>query len=282
MLVLFRKTLGIWQLQMKSHINETNKDVFCIAPFAHMYVHSTEKPKPCCASQQINDYWEDKNEKRNLKEEWTSDFYQHIRKNMLAGIKTESCARCYITEEYNGISDRLYFNRRYENIEIELDIKQGNQYGTPLDFDIRPGTLCNLQCRMCNPESSTQIEKEVKRNPQLFNNSYRKEVIQPLLSSTENIDFLLENCHIGNQIKFLGGEPTIMPEVHKILKILIEKKKTNIGLFFTSNFTNANKSFLDLLSKFENIKINASIDGTDSTIEYIRYPVNWEHLQKNI
>ena len=94
--------------------------------------------------------------------------------------------------------------------------------------------------------TSSQLNKEVKNNQSLLESviSPFNEENESIWTSDRNLNFLLENIDKGKYIKFLGGEPTIMPEVDRIIDILIERGKTDIDLFFTTNLTNTNKNFL--------------------------------------
>lgn len=262
-----------------------NSKVFCPAPFVHFFVHSSDVPKPCCAAE-IYETWKTPKVVRGLRDEWESYHYTELRQKMIDGEKSEICKRCYSGEETGGISDRTNFINQYMRVapDLEIDIEKGNEYGSPLDLDLRPGNLCNLQCRMCGPASSSQYNKEIKKNTKLINFiDPFDEDFESVWASDRNLKFLLENIDKGiRRIKFLGGEPTIMPEVDRIMDYLIENNKTDIQLFFTSNMTNSNKKFLDKISQFESVMFNLSMDGIDKTLEYIRHPVNWYSLQKNI
>ena len=50
---------------------------------------------------------------------------------------------------------------------------------------------------------------------------------------------------------------------------------------FNTNCTNIQDRFLDLLPHFEFVLMNASIDGLDSTNEYIRFLSRWETVDRN-
>lgn len=259
--------------------------VFCPAPFVHFFVHNSDVPKPCCAAE-IYDTWKTPKVVRGLRDEWESYHYTELRQAMIDGKKSEICKRCYAGEEAGGISDRTNMLDQYTRVapDLEINIETGNEFGGPMDLDLRPGNLCNLQCRMCGPASSSQFNKEIKKDTKLLNflDPFDEEY-ESVWASDRNLEFLLENIDKGiKRIKFLGGEPTIMPEVDRIMDYLIDHQKTDVQLFFTSNMTNANKKFLDKISKFESVMFNLSMDGIDKTLEYIRYPVNWYALQKNI
>jgi len=137
---------------------------------------------------------------------------------------------------------------------------------------------------MCGPISSSQMEKEIKDNrvilkPMLGDGIIRKSNV---LENEYNIEFLLQAADKGERIKFLGGEPTIMPEVDKFLDILIDKEYFDVPIHFTTNCTNNNKRFLDKLSKFSRISFNYSIDGIGKVVEYIRTPVKFSTINKTI
>lgn len=265
-------------------------EVFCVLPFLHGYVHSAEEPKVCCTFERY-DSNRIPNKQRDLKEEWESDYFKDIRRDILDGKKVKGCRRCYIAEQVGSISDRVLYNERWNNKvkyddtlpEITLNIETGNNFGTPLDLDLRPGNLCNLACRMCGPTSSSQFNKEMKKLPERWGMFIFNEEWQTQWLSDSNLSFLLENIEVGQRIKFLGGEPTIMPEVLSIMDNLIDSGKcTNVEIALTTNLTNVNENFLEKLNKFKRLDIQISMDGVGKTLEYIRYPIKWSQMQKNI
>ena len=97
----------------------------------------------------------------------------------------------------------------------------------------------------------------------------------------EDIEWLINDNPNLRRVKFLGGEPTIMNEVYKILDLIIENKlQPLIGI--TTNCTNVNKRFIEYLKYFKNTTINMSIDGVGDTLEYIRHPVKFKTVDKNV
>jgi hypothetical protein len=256
---------------------------FCYAPFVHMYLHDEYDKKLCCLS---DDYAIDSPDTEkpipaNLHDHWTSDFYKNVRRKMLNDEYVENCKHCYNQEAAGEFSERDRWAKAWEDTDIEVNIEHGNQYKTPIDFELRPGNLCNLQCRMCAPHSSSQLDKEYKNN---------KEILGPIYDAggmandiiSGNIEYVLSNAGHIQQIKLLGGEPTIMPETIEILRILVERNILDINLHITTNCTNANATFLELIRKFKNPVYNFSIDGIGKTLEYIRYPLSFDKISANI
>lgn len=254
---------------------------FCYAPFVHMYVHSNEGERVCCMS--TEDTIVDDNVDLDLRDRWTNQRSQNIRKQFLNNERPDICTKCFSLEDNGGVSDRNRFSDQYEELDIAVNVETGNQYNSPIDLDIRPGNLCNLACRMCGPVSSSQLQKEVKNIPimrMIMGDGTIRE--SDVLKREENIRFILENADKGRRIKFLGGEPTIMPEVDRFLDILLEYGLIDTPIHFTTNCTNDNKRFIDKISKFTQVSFNYSVDGTGKVVEYIRHPVKFNSINKNI
>ena len=102
---------------------------------------------------------------------------------------------------------------------------------------------------MCGPVSSSQIEKE-RNNKKILNPVWGYGAIPKteVYDKEYNIDFLLSQADKGDRIKFLGGEPTIMPEVDKFLDTLIEREWFHVPLHFTTNCTNNTKRFINKIN----------------------------------
>jgi sulfatase maturation enzyme AslB (radical SAM superfamily) len=87
------------------------------------------------------------------------------------------------------------------------------------------------------------------------------------------------------QIYFAGGEPLIMEEHNRILKLLIEKGNTNVRLIYNSNLNDLNykrESVLDLWKHFPNVCVAASLDDMGARAEIIRSGTVWAKVEQNI
>lgn len=251
-----------------------------MAPFVHQYVHSNESERVCCMTTEEAEVRP--NEELDLSKRWNGEHLKNIRQQFLNSEEPDICIKCFSNEAAGGTSDRMRFNDMYRG-EINPNIDTGNQYGSPIDLDIRPGNLCNLGCRMCGPISSTTIQKETQKNPLMQLLMGKGDIATTdVLNNPENLEFLLRNADKGYRIKFLGGEPTIMPEVDEFLNILMERKMLDVPLHFTTNCTNGNKRFIDKISKFNKVSFNYSVDGIGKVVEYIRHPVKFNSINTNI
>lgn len=264
---------------------------YCIAPFVHLYQHNSKlDDRVCCISKVLNTPTD-----TDIKTKWSSDYYKDIRQRMLTpGSKLPECTDCIELEKKNATSDRQHFAERFKDYDLEYNIDTGTQYNKPIDFDLRPGNLCNLGCRMCSPVSSSQLSKEFKNNKEDFYKVYQKDRGEYKFyvdyedgcdwDYEENLQYIGQSLLTGktNRIKFLGGEPTIMPGVLSLMDFMIDHNLTDTELFFTTNCTNENKKFMEKLNKFKNLHFHFSIDGINKTLEYIRWPANWRKVNDNI
>ena len=252
---------------------QTNPDpIFCRAPFTSIYYR--EKPNSvafCCVQkgrkilsngETVKDWWQEKNS-------------QQMREDFIWGTWPKACSECQWTEENAGIdSDR----RGFDKVPLEnININTGNKLAFPQYVDYRPDNLCNLMCTMCSPGNSNLVEKMWDAMPDVFGKHNS-------LATEDNVDFYdtqLINKHTV-KLKVLGGEPTINKKVHRVFNYCIENDfAKSVNLSMTTNFTNLNSTY-NLIDKFNSVGIQASLDGTGDTYEYIRRPAKWKQIKKNI
>jgi len=250
---------------------------FCSAPFVHQYVHSNEAESLCCVADQNGKLSDDT--EMDLSKRWTSSYQQDIRTQFLKNQKPAHCHYCFSKESAGGESDRMLFNDRYLK-DLKPNVETGNEHDSPVDLDVRAGNFCNLKCRMCGVQYSSQLQKEAKEHSilkdVLGNGDLRTSTV---LENPENLKFILKNTKHGKRIKFLGGEPTIMPEVDQILDQLIELNYLDVPLHFTTNCTNNSPKFMNKIKQFNKVQFNYSIDGVGSVLEYIRAPVRFDTVK---
>ena len=254
--------------------------MFCAAPFIHSFVSTTGKKFLCCAATR----WSNKT--RDL-DDWEGEDYQYVRNHMLTSDEwLPDCRDCELQEKFDpDQSLRTQMNRIWnEHGKPTLDIDTGNVFGVPFSYDLRLNNLCNLSCRMCSPESSSQLAKEAEKHPALWPNWSQRDDTFKVSLGAKNIDWILKECNFIKNLSLLGGEPTVQPEVKQLLVKLIECKNTSVKIHMTTNGTNVNSEFFDLLKQFKNVSIKVSTDSHPDKLEYIRGGANgkkiWENIKK--
>ena len=261
-----------------------HQDTFCILPWIHFYLSTDGNVLPCCISDRNRPLGNLKNS--SIESIFNGDKMKRVRKNMLNGRKSQECENCYKKEKNNLISKRQSSNKKWDNL-IHNVKKVTEEDGTLndikiIDFHLGLNSVCNLMCRTCSGVSSTKLAGEEKK----------------ILNSSKNFDKILTvnekktiakrlSSHIANaeMIAFAGGEPTRQQEQYDILDQLLKYKKNHtVSLRYTINFTtlkyNGN-SIIDYWKKFDDVLVNASIDGYGNKFEYIRHGANWNAVEDN-
>ena len=279
---------------------------FCVYPWMEFIVGPTRHIKLCCIAEEGMRDESGKiynTEQFPIDEIWNGSSMREVRKKMLSGEKIRACSHCYYQESLGRTSYRQSFNREWLSGSLREDIIKrvedsqtngGRVNAPPLYLDIRPGNLCNLQCRMCNPGNSSKIYQEHK---ELLEE--KKEEFSPLIETAYfNKDKkAFHNWHENPKIwdvvyswlpgvkklYFTGGEPTLIKRNWEILSYVKEKGwSKNIYLDFNINCTHVPDKLLDIFEDFQGICLNLSIDGYGKAQEYIRSPSRWDEIEKNI
>ena len=273
---------------MRREIHEKikyKKGFYCPAPFMHTTANvSKNSIKMCCEGRYTRSQLSEKSSgipaNKRLKEFFYNDKQLlEIRENLLKGEEPLECHVCGDRERNGWSSDRLDYLRKYDH--ITPDLKYGNRYKQPLALDIRPGNVCNLKCRMCDPGNSTEIYKELELHPELYQ-YYMGRPSEKIASNMDIINFLSDiDFTLIESLNILGGEPTVDPDTIAFLEKLIEEGNTNLKLHITSNCTNFNKNW-QLFKQFNKLYVCASLDGVGKTYDYIRTNAKWDLVLQNI
>jgi len=199
-----------------------------------------------------------------------------VKKDLLNGVKSPACAKCWTLESQNQKSRRQFENEfldyklNCDLIKIKQDcIEQKNQ---TLLYQITTSNLCNQACVSCGSIASSKWA-EVER----------KMGVIPVNLTEINLEEADINYSSARRISLLGGEPFFDPKTFTILKKLVEHKNTDCFIsIITNGSINLTQTKLDLLSQFTDLNICISIDGIGSVFEYLRWPATWNQVIKNI
>lgn len=280
------------KLELKKIINS---NVFCILPWISRYIGTSGQINTCCVA----------NEKKysfgSFFSDEVDDFLNsskiiELRQKILNCRKSEQCRECYRIELNGGKSLRTTYLKKYIT-----DIIEYYQYSSERDFfndlingdgswekdlfflDIRPGNLCNLQCRMCSPRLSSQLQREAKKTsrPDLLNGDTEK-ISCNWLDDPDNFTKIKKIAKKVKRLKITGGEPLINIKVYSLLDFCIENGLAKkMDLHIATNGTNVEK-IIEYKNNFKSIKIVLSIDGVEEINEFIRYPSSWKVVNNNI
>lgn len=262
----------------KEHLLSESKS-FCILPWLHIEVQQDGRVLPCCRTQHYTPLGNVKEE--SVSEIWNSEAQKDLRLKMLSDKKSAYCTYCYDIEDHGGKSPRQNFNQFYASDIDRIDeTKSDGAYETmSLKYlGIRFSNLCNLDCVYCSPTYSTKWgQKE----------GLPKEDIHVLPFGEEGkvLELVLENLDSLESLYIAGGEPLLEKEHLELLNTLIEKKRTDVALYYNTNLTKlkfGSTSIIELWNKFDRVVLDASIDSRGKRNDFIRLGSKWESLERNI
>jgi molybdenum cofactor biosynthesis enzyme MoaA len=260
---------------------------FCPYAWTHLSASTDGYIRLCCNGTDSDPRIKDENgniihiaDIENIQDTFNTQMYKDIRKKMVAGETVDFCQRCYDVENNGGWSIR---NNAVKHFGIDEFVTNTDSTGHVKNIEIRSLDLswsnyCNLKCKMCSPDATNQLVEEYIH----FGESYRevdlnKWTFDALYDTLETVSPNL------TEILVTGGEPLLNKDFLKYIDYLVEKDYANdIILTFHTNLTIMPSRFMERFGKFKHTQIHISIDGTEDTYEYIRYPGKWSVVKRNI
>ena len=246
------------------------KPIKCKWPLNHISVSSTGRYRPCCA-------WEEQPNQitvkdNSLEDYLNSDFYIEMIKDLKNGKYASGCAEC-VDDEKSGI----------KGLRDVGWIKYNNKTTFSLhDMEIKFGNLCNAGCIMCSSYNSSLIQQEQVKNPELMKFKKHNEIPDDQwYQDPDKFSQIVQLASNAKNVRFTGGEPTVQGLLTEFLSQLSDIN-TDITIQITSNGSNYNDKLHRMLKKFKNVNINVSIDAYGKANDFIRWPISWSKLEKNV
>jgi len=271
-------------MENKTH-HLTESKIFCMAPWVHTHIWPNGDVYPCCMADTHRPVANYKTE-GDLKSVWNSEKYKSLRKNMINGVESSECNKCYEQEKHGKYNLRKQLTDEYAHLYDVVTQTQENGYLDSLELrylDIRFSNICNLTCRTCGPDlsSSWGVERAAKFPEMKIPSFVRIE------SSSKNKEFwddLSQYIEKVDRIYFAGGEPLLMQEHYNILEYLIKREQFDIKIYYNTNFSTFDfkgTSILEYWKKFNKIVVCASLDGSYEKGEFIRKGLKWDTVVEN-
>ena len=220
---------------------------FCPYPWISIMTQPTGTVSWCCVARdnfkQDDGTMVDLNRGHKIEDVWNSNHMRKIRKQMIEGDVVKGCEHCYDLEDMgfpsyrtNYIRDWFEYSGKGEEIQDIIERSIDNDYmvpDAPMYLDFRLGNMCNLKCRMCQPQNSSQIQKEYKKieaadpsGAQFIKDNFTwGQFVDNLTNWEDDPNFLrqVEEWLPGVvKLYFTGGEPTIIERVYWIMEKCVE------------------------------------------------------------
>jgi len=279
----------------------TESKYFCPLPWVHFYTEPNGTVSLCCVANPPLKGADGRPlsiQRQSPRELWNAQAFRDARRQMATGEASPFCTYCYKNEENGVPSYRQFVVGEYRNVQgkpiaevVAASAAQDWVAEDPVYVDLRLGNLCNLKCRMCHPDFSSQIERDPihaewrrgDRDTRVLDLSHRFD--NNLEHWSESLQLIEELAEFTEEVEFIqlaGGEPTINKAQLQLLQRLVERDQAKkIKLTIWSNLTSIQPSFYKLLENFQQVVVYGSTDGFGSTYEYIRFPGNWAAFDRN-
>lgn len=229
-------------------------DTFCVQPW-FAYESRPGRNKTCC--------WMD-----------SEADLATVRNDLLSGIKTDACRKCWQAEQEQKPSRRLQQNMMLDsllNLSIEnIEKLVRNEQHSIMMYQIKTSSICNGACIMCSADDSSKWAALLKKD---------QRVLDYLTDDVLN----LIDYETARYIEFLGGEPLLEEKNFQILDSLIAADNTDCRLsFITNGNVSMRPELIGKLSRFNDVTTCLSIDGIGKIFEYQRWPLSWDKLLENL
>jgi len=255
---------------------------FCPHLWQHFSMETNGEVKFCCEAIQLESNFHD----TSLKEIFNNDEYNKKRQQLLDGVEIPECHQCWYKENQGLKSKRLLDMEFVRDDFVERFEKwQSGEEIIPDYYNIQASNTCNFACIMCSPVWSSSLyslTKDSKNKPSRFDSDVYKE--RNNLSQNPNFwKGLQEVDHKLNRLYLTGGEPFMVKELWHYIETLVERDLAkNIDFWCSTNASMITEKQLKLLSNFNFVDLNLSIDGYGEVNEYLRFKSNWTNLDNQI
>jgi len=277
-----------------------NKNIFCNVPWYDLHIYWDGSLGICC--QESHKLYSD-TESYNIKDinilDWfNSDPARRFRNKILDNTRLSECRRCYIEEDYGGISKRIRDNQKsvifttafdpsfaqspgHQHFEYSYN-NNGQTDTHPVDLHIDLGNFCNLACKMCNPKASSTIASQhvkwgIEADKQYLGNDWTQDQ-----TVWDNFKSQLLAIPKLNNIHFMGGETLLTDRFEDLVDTMIEHKRFDLCFSFVSNGTVYKPEIITKLKKFRRVGFEVSIETVDDRNSYIRQGTDTAEVLKNI
>lgn len=210
---------------------------------------------------------------------WNSETRHQIVSSLDNGIRHPGCQACWHKEDSGLKSARQTHNENFSHIIPAPD--------QPRVLIIKPGNTCNAACRMCNPATSSSwyrddFQRQKLRNSKLDFRVYIQdfETVRNSFNAS-NPTFWPTIADWYHKLEFIdiyGGEPWLIDGLWRSLEqAVINGHSLHIDLRLSTNASQWNKDYMDLLSRFRSVEIRFSFDSHEkSQFEYIRHKLDFD------
>jgi len=253
-----------------------DKDNFCLQPWVGIHAWPDGSVFPCCmydSSKPLGNI-----NQEHIEDLVNNDSYKQLRHQLLNNERPEGCKRCYQLEESGIQTLRQSTSATFKKHLIPIVESKKDTMSEVRYLDIRFSNICNFKCRTCGPELSSKWGPEIP----LLKNQPDPGIIQ--IPREKFWNYYEQALETAEEIVFAGGEALMQEEHYAALTKLIEMKRFDVKLMYTTNLSTLKYKQIDLFelwSKFYRVEVYASLDASWERGEYLRKGTVWKNIVEN-
>ena len=262
------------------------KSNLCHLPWTGIETRPNGFYKPCCLYKEILKTPENENynvKDHGIEEVMNSTDMKQLRQQFKNGEKPEGCSACWKEESAGKMSKRQHMWTKA--FEIGQAYVKKDKVG-PIMVDLKLGNICNLKCRICSAQSSSQwVNDMIKLDPRTKDKwkNVNKQGSWPREQNKffEDLPKFLKDVRY---FEITGGEPLMIEQQFDILRKCIDLGSAKyIDVHYNTNGTHfPEKAITEIWPHFKRIELAFSIDDVEKRFEYQRHPATWDNVSKNI
>lgn len=228
---------------------------YCSSIDVGLFLETNGTVRTCCSGHSLGNI-----RTQTMADIFNSTKYIEIKADIDAGRPHASyCKTCVDMESQSGHSTRDY----YKNFTT-------NGTRTIRQIDIRWSNVCNLSCRMCSPEYSSDWARRLNVPVETTRRDYYADVLATIEQNRDTIQ----------QVDLLGGEPLMQRQNEQLLELLSD----DVAIHVLTNLSIPleNNRIYQLLKTKSQVKWIISLDHIGAKLEYIRHNADWNRIEHNI
>jgi len=290
-------------------LEKSTTPTFCVLPWIHMATRPNGDMRLCCsanASGAGTDHTvglvKENGKPINFSNTdpmtaWNSEYMRNVRLTMMDSKVPASCTKCFAEESKGVVSKRMWetstwMERGTDLVNLLNETKADGTVKEQLKYlDLRLGHTCNIKCVMCSPHDSSKWVKDWKvLEPQLEDPEVKRQM-QWDKGAFDNKwheneifwDQLYKQIPYLEEVYFAGGEPLMIAEHKKFIEEIVRSGyNKKIRLRYNTNGILVDEELIDLWKNFELVKVGVSMDAAGPRNNYIRFPTDWETVERNL
>ena len=266
-------------------MSNVKMDSYCVLPFNHLSIDPVGQIRPCCNFDIHSEEFRHSDKKldrfQDGKPVLDGAWHKDLRETILRGERHELCRRCWVQEDNGGTSYRQNYNQMFL-----FDEHRPPPTDVAIEYiEMTLGNKCNIQCRMCNPWSSSMWLDDILKNPELdYWQAPYKQLQTAKWYEHERFDEVFESVlPTVKHINFLGGEPLFNEKYYEVMdRVIASGRAHEISIQFNTNGLAIQNKSRDVWAQLKKVGFNLSCDGVGRVNEYVRWPGKWSKWERNM